>query len=115
MNVTQITEGKYLTSIQCCGRDDSMTILALPDTTDIAQRLLTFLLQQSPELSGQIDTNTPLSEAGVDSFSLIEIVLFVERHYQVAMPLESLTPEKASSLTSLAEAVISTAQMSFKP
>jgi acyl carrier protein len=53
------------------------------------------------EVSVQADTI--LSDIGVDSFSIIEIILFIERKFGVAIPHESLTPENFVSVNALAE------------
>jgi len=42
-----------------------------------------------------------LADLGVDSFALMEIILFVERRYQVSVPLDVLTPENVESVASL--------------
>lgn len=67
----------------------------------------------SKELSNFISTNilaqdvlltpeTSLGNLGVDSFSIIEIVLFIERKYGVVIPDENLTPENLKNVSSLA-------------
>ncbi|HWZ22952.1 MAG TPA: acyl carrier protein [Cytophagaceae bacterium] len=50
-----------------------------------------------------VQADTILSEIGVDSFSIIEIILFIERKFGVAIPHESLTPENLVSVDALVE------------
>ena len=50
-----------------------------------------------------VQPDTILSDIGVDSFSIIEIILFIERKFGIAIPHESLTPENFISVNALAE------------
>ena len=49
-----------------------------------------------------LDKNAELKNIGVDSFSLIEIVLFIERQYGIVLADESLVPENLFSVESIA-------------
>ena len=51
----------------------------------------------------EVQADTILSDIGVDSFSIIEIILFIERKFGVAIPHESLTPENLVSVNALIE------------
>ena len=53
-----------------------------------------------------IDENTVLEELGVDSFSVMEILLFVERRFNIAMSLDKLTPKSVRNAKTLAQAVV---------
>lgn len=46
-----------------------------------------------------------LADLGVDSFALMEVVLFVERRYGVVLPLERLTPEHTRTVAALGRCV----------
>ena len=50
-----------------------------------------------------VQPDTILSNIGVDSFSIIEIILFIERKFGVSIPHESLTPENFVSINALVE------------
>ena len=50
-----------------------------------------------------VQADTILSDIGVDSFSIIEIILFIERKFGVAISHESLTPENLVSVDALVE------------
>ncbi|HQW83111.1 MAG TPA: acyl carrier protein [Ferruginibacter sp.] len=52
-----------------------------------------------------IDADTELKKAGIDSFSTVEIILFIERKFGVAIPDEKLLPENFKTLRSLATTV----------
>ena len=47
--------------------------------------------------------DTVLSDIGVDSFSIIEIILFIERKFGIVIPHESLTPENFVSVNALVD------------
>lgn len=53
----------------------------------------------------QITADTVLQDAGIDSFSTIEIILFIERTYGVSFTDDKLVPENFKSITSLAALV----------
>ena len=46
-----------------------------------------------------------LAGLGVDSFSLMEIVLFIERRFGLVLPVGELTPENIASASALAACV----------
>ena len=50
-----------------------------------------------------VDGDTILADIGVDSFSLMEILLFLERSYGLVFPLEVLTPENIQTVSTLAD------------
>lgn len=52
-----------------------------------------------------LEADTVLQEAGVDSFSIVEIILFIERQYGVGIPDEKLLPENFRTLRALAATV----------
>jgi acyl carrier protein len=54
----------------------------------------------------QLDATTDLKQAGIDSFSTVEIILFIERKFGVAIPDEKLIPENFKTLQSLAATVL---------
>ena len=50
----------------------------------------------------EIKNNTFFKDIGIDSYSVIEIVLFIERKFGVALPDKELTPDNLKSIASLA-------------
>lgn len=54
----------------------------------------------------QIDADTDLKKAGIDSFSTVEIILFIERKFGVTIPDEKLIPDNFKTLRSLAATVL---------
>ena len=54
----------------------------------------------------QIDAETDLKQVGIDSFSTVEIILFIERKFGVAIPDEKLIPDNFKTLQSLSATVL---------
>ena len=53
----------------------------------------------APEV--EVTRETALSSIGVDSFSLMELVLFIERRFDLILPPESLTAENIASVKTI--------------
>lgn len=53
----------------------------------------------------KIDAATDLKNTGIDSFSIVEIILFIERRYGVSIPDNKLVPENFRTIQSLAAIV----------
>lgn len=53
----------------------------------------------------QISEDTVLQEIGLDSFSIVEIILFIERKFDLLLPDELLVPETFTSLNTLTQAI----------
>jgi acyl carrier protein len=49
--------------------------------------------------------DTPFEKLGLDSFSIIEIILFIERKYGITIPDKELSKENLFSAASLAKCV----------
>lgn len=54
----------------------------------------------------QIDGTTNLKQAGIDSFSTVEIILFIERKFGVSIPDEKLIPDNFKTLQALTATVL---------
>lgn len=80
-----------------------MTDMIQYSVEDIATRLCSFLRDNILADGLDINANTELSSIGVDSFSLMEVILFIERSFGVILPAESLTPENIASVQSLSQ------------
>ena len=51
----------------------------------------------------QFNAETPFAELGIDSYSIIELVLFIERRFGVEIREEDLVPDNLYSVASLAQ------------
>lgn len=54
----------------------------------------------------QVEAATNLKQAGIDSFSTVEIILFIERKFGVTIPDEKLIPDNFKTLQSLSATVL---------
>jgi acyl carrier protein len=73
-----------------------------PSIDTISKELTSFISTNILAQGVYLTPETPLGNLGVDSFSVIEIVLFIERKFGVVIPDESLTPENLKTVSSLA-------------
>ena len=53
----------------------------------------------------QVDAATNLKQAGIDSFSTVEIILFIERRFGVSIPDEKLLPDNFKTIQAIAATV----------
>ncbi len=69
----------------------------------ISGSLCSFLTESilAPEI--EISPTTELSLVGVDSYSLMELILFIERRYGLVIPAESITPENTATVNALGQ------------
>jgi acyl carrier protein len=54
----------------------------------------------------QVDAETNLKQVGIDSFSTVEIILFIERRFGVSIPDEKLIPDNFKTIQALASTVV---------
>ena len=79
-----------------------------PDTTTqqgIAVELLDFLRSTILAEGVPVDESALLSELGVDSVSLVELLLFVERRFGVVIPERELTAKNLATIAALSNCV----------
>jgi len=71
------------------------------EVSEMNRALCDFLKNEVLSDGTDMNENSSLAEIGVDSYSLMEIVLFVEREFGIALPMELLTPDNTQSVTTL--------------
>lgn len=76
----------------------SITI-SLPQISD---ELCRFIKGNITDKKIEIGMDTSFSVLGIDSLSIVEMVLFLERKYNITLPEEELTPENFKSINTLA-------------
>lgn len=69
----------------------------------ICNELLLFVQSAILDSSVSITPDTLFNDIGIDSMSIIELVLFIERKFEVAISEKDLTPENLKSIQTLAE------------
>ncbi|MBL0049788.1 MAG: acyl carrier protein [Bacteroidetes bacterium] len=77
-----------------------------PNIETICKELCSFISTHILAEGIALDKHTPLSSVGIDSFSLIEIVLFIERQYGIVLADDSLIPENLKSVETIANCTI---------
>lgn len=78
---------------------------SIPEIPTITQDLRGFLQSSILADGVAVENDTQLSSLGVDSMSLVQMLLFVERTYGFAVPDEKLTKENLGTLSSMARCV----------
>jgi acyl carrier protein len=73
--------------------------------TQIESDLLHFIQNNILSPDTQLNENSILKDAGVDSFSLVEVILFIERKYGLELPEEVVHPDNFKSVKILATIV----------
>ncbi len=77
------------------------------DKETVEKELCNFIASNILSGEKEVKNDTVLSDIGVDSFSIIEIILFIERRFGIAIPHESLNPENLRSVSALADCTLS--------
>lgn len=72
----------------------------------IINDLLTYLKKEILDSSVEVDADTSLTEVGVDSLTVIELVLFLERRYGIQIQEKDMLPDNFRSVKSLAKCAI---------
>jgi acyl carrier protein len=75
------------------------------DPKIIAAKLCDFARTNFVAEGQEFDENSPISQAGIDSFALVELLLFCERDLGVRVPDSHLTGANLTSLASLANCI----------
>lgn len=73
---------------------------------EIITGIKTFIQQNILAPHVVITDTANLHDAGLDSFSTVEVILFIERQFGVAIPDEHLLPENFKTLQSLSALVL---------
>ena len=71
-------------------------------TEIICQQLWNYLNEEIMESPIEADFNKSFSELGIESYDVIQLVLFIERKFGVELAEEDLTHENLKSIFSLA-------------
>jgi len=76
------------------------------DATTIIAEIKNYIEKNILAEGVQIAADTDLKQVGIDSFSTVEIILFIERKFGVAIPDEKLIPDNFKTLNALAAIVL---------
>ncbi len=75
------------------------------DSNIIIEELINYIRKNILAETVHIEADTNLKQAGIDSFSTVEIILFIERKFGVSIPDEKLLPDNFKTLQALAATV----------
>ena len=78
---------------------------SLPSAPALAARICRFLSTNLLDEHIEITDDSPLIELGVDSVSLVQLVLFVESEFGVVLPDAALTPENLETVATLTRCI----------
>jgi acyl carrier protein len=70
---------------------------------EIAQQLQSFIQNTIVEKHVVVQEDTPFNQLGIDSMSIIELVLFIERKFKIAIPESELLPANFAAVRTLAD------------
>jgi acyl carrier protein len=72
----------------------------------ISSELIKFLENNIVSEEIQVSPDQVLYDIGIDSYSIVEMVLFIERRFGVVVPDHLLLPENFKTVNALSEVVI---------
>ncbi len=72
---------------------------------EITAEIKDFLKLNILDIASDFSVDTELKNLGVDSFSIVEIVLFIERRFGVLIPDHQMVPETFKTIRSIAATV----------
>lgn len=68
----------------------------------ISLQMVKYLNSEIMDEPLEFDPATPFSEIGVESYDIIQLVLFIERKFGIEIPESELIPENLESIDTLA-------------
>ena len=74
--------------------------------TEVEKSLIKFLENNILGEGVNINSKSSLTEIGIDSYSIVEILLFIERKYGFVIPDEHLRPENFKNVDAIAQIVV---------
>jgi len=75
------------------------------EITTIKNDILKFITDNLISSDITLTDETLLKDIGIDSYSIVEIILFIERKYGLVIPDENLVPENFKTVNALSEVV----------
>ena len=71
----------------------------------IQEHLVVFLQNEIFDSSVTIEADTDLFETGFDSFSLVKLLVFIEKQYNLQIPEEKLTEDTLKDVKQISELI----------
>lgn len=79
--------------------------MATLTSSEIRSQLLAFFTESFPLFNPDLSDTVPMSEHGIDSLGTTEIVLYLERHFQIQIADSDLTRSNLGSLQAIVDFV----------
>ena len=77
----------------------------MADISTIEKDIKKFIIENILAGNVAVERDTKLQDAGMDSYSMVEIILFIERRYKLQVPNEKLSPNNFESISTIAQTV----------
>ena len=79
-----------------------------PDVETVAHELCAHIRRHllAPEVADQFDATSSFRDCGLDSFALVELILFAEQRFGLRLSERAMTPENLASAEALARALM---------
>jgi len=74
-------------------------------STSVAESLCTFIEEELVGEGVPVVPDSDLAALGLDSFSLMSILMYIERTWEIQVPMETLTPENTATPAAIAGCV----------
>lgn len=71
----------------------------------IKAQLVMFLQREIFDASIRLEADTDLFDSGFDSFSLVKLLVFIEKQYDLKVPEDQLTEETLKDVNRLSELI----------
>lgn len=81
-----------------------------PDEAIIVTALLDYSKNQIFDASFEIQADDLLSDTGIDSHNLLDLVIFLEREFNISISDSDLTAENLASISSIAKCAVRTSK-----
>ncbi|MDH5478288.1 MAG: acyl carrier protein [Nitrospinota bacterium] len=72
------------------------------EIADIERKLLSFITSSFPKAGQPIGPDTSLEEIGLDSLSLVEMLVFIEKNFNLQLVESNISRDNLKSIRSLA-------------
>jgi len=82
-----------------------MTTPLTSEVNEIRQDILVFMNNEIFDSSIHLEPDTNLFESGFDSFSLMKLLVFVEKKYNIHVPDEMITESNMQNITNFSELI----------
>ena len=76
------------------------------DKAKIQEELFSYLFKRFLAKGVELESTTPFSDIGMDSMTVVELVMFIEEEFGIEIPADQLTGDNLKSLDSLISCAI---------